>query len=544
MNTCMNIIRTLSLLLLIGLMAGCGGSGSATSNITPKIKIEWPTITRDVKAPPYAGSAEITLVVGSSRTPSHWFVDRPAGDTGQTIAYPSPDSGKAGPALLQIRFYSKAGAAGTEVATAAVSTKIDIDGNLLNSTGGPLGTITYSSEIVSLLVNRLSIAVDETQPLIVTGIANSAVVAIPQSIVTTSIISNPENASITNGLLTGIKEGSFLAQISVESITIPVAMNVTPKIATFSKVAFPANHIAWDPIHSRFWGTFGFGTPYANSIVDMDPVTGTIGAPISVGSNPNQIAVSSDGSTAYVGLDGGSAVRKVNLISRTSGTLTALLAGSTPVTVTSLDINPGNPNEFAMCIQDVGDSGFGGPLVFRDGFQVGTAFGVYTASKVKYTSASSLFGVQEGISSGSIYDIGVTATTVDFLRTLNTNNYISGDCSIAGTSAILGNGLVIDLVGLTVSGSLVQPSTFASAVTTDDSLSLGWIALKDSQVSQTMPIVHLRAFDMLNFSQISVVDLPLSVSGEDVVQMRRYGNKNLAVLSNKALYLLPTAPGL
>ena len=541
MNTCINIIRTLSLLLLIGLVVGCGGSGSASSNITPKITIEWPTITREVKAPPYAGSAEITLTVGSASTPSHWFVDRPAGDTGQTIAYPSPDSGKAGPALLQIRFFSKAGAAGTEVATAAVSAKIDSDGNLLNSTGGPLGTITYSSTITGFFVNRLKIGVDEAQPFVVTGFANSVLVALPQSIVNLQIITNPENASISNGILTGIHEGPFVIQVSFEAVTAPVAMNVTPKIATFNKVAFPANHIAWDPIHGRFWGTFGFGTPYANAIVDINPLTGIIGTPIPVGSMPNQISVSSDGSTAYVGLDGGSAVRMINLNSRMAGATTSLQINNAPVTVTSLDVNPGNPNEFAVCTHDVGDSGFNGPLVFRDGTQVGDTPGVYTASNIKYTSASSLIGVQEGISSGSVYDIGITATTVDFLRTLDTNSFVQGDWSIYGSTAILGNGLVIDLAGLTVSGHLNPGPEVGSAVATDDSNALVWSATQDSQNDTTF---HVRAYDLSTFIQSSAVDLPSIAPNESLIQVNRFGNTGLAVLSNKSLYILPSAPGL
>jgi hypothetical protein len=58
--------------------------------------------------------------------------------------------------------------------------------------------------------------------------------------------------------------------------------------------------------------------PYANSIVSVDPLTGMLGTPIFVGSEPNHLALSSDGKSIWVGLDGASAVRKVDLISRTA----------------------------------------------------------------------------------------------------------------------------------------------------------------------------------------------------------------------------------
>ena len=59
--------------------------------------------------------------------------------------------------------------------------------------------------------------------------------------------------------------------------------------------------------------------PYGNSVVSVDPATGAIGTPIPVGSEPDKLAISSDGTTLWVGLDGASAIRRVNLTTGVAG---------------------------------------------------------------------------------------------------------------------------------------------------------------------------------------------------------------------------------
>jgi len=66
------------------------------------------------------------------------------------------------------------------------------------------------------------------------------------------------------------------------------------------------------------------GAPYGNSIVSMDPATGALGTPIPVGSEPNKLALTSDGKYLWVGLDGASGVRKVDLTTNQAGLQFAL----------------------------------------------------------------------------------------------------------------------------------------------------------------------------------------------------------------------------
>ena len=66
-------------------------------------------------------------------------------------------------------------------------------------------------------------------------------------------------------------------------------------------------------------------------------------------------------------------------------------------------------------------------------------------------------------------------------------------------------------------------------------------------MTQTFPpskTVRIRSFDLGTYAPTAAVDL-LGTSGqENVQQLLRYGTKGIAVLTDKATYLLPGAPGL
>ncbi len=56
-----------------------------------------------------------------------------------------------------------------------------------------------------------------------------------------------------------------------------------------------------------------------NSIVSIDPLTGALGSPIFVGSEPTPISISDDGQYLYAVLSGSNSVRRLNLTTLTPG---------------------------------------------------------------------------------------------------------------------------------------------------------------------------------------------------------------------------------
>ncbi len=82
----------------------------------------------------------------------------------------------------------------------------------------------------------------------------------------------------------------------------------------------PANDLAINPATQTLYASVPSTAGAAgNSIVPIDPQTGTVGANTFVGSEPNKLALSDDGQFLYVSLDGTGAVRRVDVATLTAG---------------------------------------------------------------------------------------------------------------------------------------------------------------------------------------------------------------------------------
>jgi len=87
-----------------------------------------------------------------------------------------------------------------------------------------------------------------------------------------------------------------------------------------------------------------------NSVVSIDPVSGAIGQPIFVGSEPGKLVISDDGQYLYVSLAAAAAVRRVDLVAQTADLQFALgtdsFFGSTYVD--DMAVMPGNAHTIAV----------------------------------------------------------------------------------------------------------------------------------------------------------------------------------------------------
>jgi trimeric autotransporter adhesin len=167
---------------------------------------------------------------------------------------------------------------------------------------------------------------------------------------------------------TYVNSTQLTVSLSASSLALPGNLNFTvttpapgggtsPAMPFTAYVPIPNNSMVYNPTNGLFYVSVpsSAGAPYGNSVVSVDPATGALGIPILVGSEPNKLAISSDGKTLWVGLDGASAVREVNLTTGTAG-LQFTLGGNggvyqNPATALALAALPGSASSVVVATE-------------------------------------------------------------------------------------------------------------------------------------------------------------------------------------------------
>ena len=131
------------------------------------------------------------------------------------------------------------------------------------------------------------------------------------------------------------------------TVTTPAPGGGTSNALTYTTYApITNNSMVYNPVNGLLYLSIpaSVGAPYGNSVVSMDPATGALGTPIPVGSEPDKLAITSDGRYLWVALDGASGIRKVDLTTNTAGQQFALglpTNSSAVQTVTNMLALPG-----------------------------------------------------------------------------------------------------------------------------------------------------------------------------------------------------------
>ena len=83
---------------------------------------------------------------------------------------------------------------------------------------------------------------------------------------------------------------------------------------------FAANDVVYSPTTKMLYASVPSSAgSKGNSITPIDPATGTIGSSVFIGSEPNKLALSDNGTTLYTSLDGAFAIRRFDTVTQTAG---------------------------------------------------------------------------------------------------------------------------------------------------------------------------------------------------------------------------------
>lgn len=134
-------------------------------------------------------------------------------------------------------------------------------------------------------------------------------------------------------------------------IPMPVAQAQSSTIRTVNLVT---NSIIYDPVSQKIYASVPSSVgSNGNSITSVDPVTGTIGPFVFIGSEPNRLAISDNGQYLYVALDGAAALRRFNIPAMTAELQFNLGADSFfgPYYPEDIEVRPGCPQTVAISLQ-------------------------------------------------------------------------------------------------------------------------------------------------------------------------------------------------
>ena len=107
-------------------------------------------------------------------------------------------------------------------------------------------------------------------------------------------------------------------------------------------VPIPSNDVAYDAARDVVLASVPSSHPsLGNELVELDPETGVVGRHVFVGSEPRAIALSDDGSTAFVALGGASAVAVVDLAAFTASSFPIAVTEDGPRHANDLKVVPG-----------------------------------------------------------------------------------------------------------------------------------------------------------------------------------------------------------
>ncbi|MFN3167270.1 MAG: PEP-CTERM sorting domain-containing protein [Phycisphaeraceae bacterium] len=279
-------------------------------------------------------------------------------------------------------------------------------------------------------------------------------------------------------------------------------------MTTVQSINLPTRGITTDPATGNVVATAGstVGPAFGNRLIVMDPGSATIVDSVFVGSEPTRVAVSADGSLAYVGLDGAGAVRIVDLPSLTPGTQFTLPERFGPTRAEDIDVSPSDPTTVLVSAASSGVSPrHAGVFAYTNGVELPDNTPNHTGSnRIAFASDGLLYGYNNETTGFGFYKHEVDANGVRRIESVG--RLISGfgvDFTTGGTTGLSTTGIVLDLPSMTRKGTLATSGP--SAINPANNRAF---VLRNQEI---------HVYDLDTFIQIGTIDIPGYANGSDLI---------------------------
>jgi hypothetical protein len=233
--------------------------------------------------------------------------------------------------------------------------------------------------------------------------------------------------------------------------TVGTPGSTTPTITSQLTLAVPTRDLAYDSVSGRLYASVpSSGGGVANTIIAIDPATGSIVDTVAAGSEPNELAISGDGQFLYVGLGGSPAIRRFRLPGLTFD-LEILLSpdpflGSTYAE--DIEVQPGAPRTIAVSLRNAGFSPrHMGVAVIDDSIMRPTRSQGHTGSnRIEFSNTAGIvFGHNNETTEFGFRRLVITAAGItEVANTWGIVQYFGLDFTYAGGRAFFTNGTIVD----------------------------------------------------------------------------------------------------
>lgn len=289
-------------------------------------------------------------------------------------------------------------------------------------------------------------------------------------------------------------------------------------------------HIAVDPKHAQILGVVeSSSATFPNQLVAFNPVTLGINWSTNVGSNPGRIAVSDDGSRAYIGLQGSPNVRVVDLQNRRSCYEFPLVdARSSQQTLVANDMTvlPGQPDTVVVATRSSTSFSYGGPvIVVQNG----------SARPEQFTGLTSYPAFVEAIDESRVWAQGSYAGLLrldvnergihPFLTVSNSSvsSSSTSDALLAGDILYYSSGQAYDPQLGRVVGTFPSTGPVAVDVARHEAYFFANYFSSPSYMSE------VRVYDTRTFTLLRTMPFPGTTSVSSANQLLRFGDSGLVL---------------